>query len=158
MILALFWFAVDPQCDPDLHKFLTLVVGFDCVDDESKQESARDAQVPPPDEWTLRHAPPYYYWIYYLGANLKTLNIFRASRGLSTFSLRPHGGEAGEVDHLAATFLYAESVNHGITMRNNPPLQYLYYLMQVRKILGKKVIKLTSTAIGTVTLHSRFES
>lgn len=51
--------------------------------------------------------------------------------GLTTFSFRPHGGEAGEVDHLVATFLYAESVNHGITMSKNPPLQYLYYLMQV---------------------------
>lgn len=80
--------AVDPSSDPDLHHFLTLVVGFDCVDDESKQEAARDAQVPPPDEWTLDHPPPYYYWIYYLATNLKTLNIFRAKRGES--ALNPH--------------------------------------------------------------------
>ena len=44
---------------------------------------------------------------------------------------RPHSGEAGDVDHLAAAFLTAESVNHGITMRRTPALQYLYYLTQV---------------------------
>eukprot|EP01138_Halocafeteria_seosinensis_P016443 gb/GECG01016774.1/.p1 GENE.gb/GECG01016774.1/~~gb/GECG01016774.1/.p1 ORF type:complete len:1139 (+),score=161.45 gb/GECG01016774.1/:1-3417(+) len=131
IFLPLWHVSVDPSCDPDLHHFLTLVVGFDCVDDESKQEAARDAQVPPPDEWDLNHPPPYYYWVYYLATNLKTLNIFRAKRGLTTFSFRPHSGEAGEVDHLVATFLYAESVNHGITMSKNPPLQYLYYLMQI---------------------------
>lgn len=32
---------------------------------------------------------------------------------------------------LAATFLTAESVNHGITMRKSPTLQYLYYLTQI---------------------------
>ncbi len=44
---------------------------------------------------------------------------------------RPHSGEAGDVDHLAAGFLCAESVNHGITMRRSPVMQYLYYITQI---------------------------
>lgn len=108
------------------------MVGFDCVDDESKQEVSRDARVPEPAEWTRSANPPYYYWMYYLSANLATLNLLRAARGFSTFSFRPHGGEAGDIDHMAATFLCAESINHGITMRKSPALQYLYYLTQVR--------------------------
>ena len=59
------------------------------------------------------------------------LNKYRAARGLSTFSFRPHCGEAGDVDHLAAAFLTAEGVNHGITMRRAPAMQYLYYITQV---------------------------
>jgi AMP deaminase len=127
----LFQVTLNPSSDPKLHQFLTTIVGFDCVDDESKQEGARDAEVPRPDEWDLPFNPPYFYWTYYLAANLRVLNTLRASRGMSTFSFRPHGGEAGDVDHLAACFLLAESVNHGITMRRNPSLQYLYYLDQV---------------------------
>lgn len=44
---------------------------------------------------------------------------------------RPHAGEAGDFNHLVATFLTAESVNHGITMRQFHSCQYLYYLAQV---------------------------
>jgi AMP deaminase len=39
--------------------------------------------------------------------------------------------EAGDVEHLAATFLTAESINHGINLRRSPSLQYLYYLAQI---------------------------
>lgn len=127
----LFRVTMDPDSDPVLHKFLGCLVGFDCVDDESKQEAARDAEVPHPSEWDLPFNPPYFYWTYYLSANINVLNQLRASRGLSTFSFRPHGGEAGDVDHLSACFLVAESVNHGITMRRSPSLQYLFYLDQV---------------------------
>lgn len=35
------------------------------------------------------------------------------------------------MDHLAATFLTAESINHGINLKRSPTLQYLYYLAQV---------------------------
>jgi hypothetical protein len=39
-------------------------------------------------EWTAKHSPPYYYWMYYLSANIKSLNLYRAQRNLSTFSFR----------------------------------------------------------------------
>lgn len=38
---------------------------------------------------------------------------------------------AGDFNHLAAAFLTAESVNHGITMRSFFSCQYLYYLTQI---------------------------
>ena len=60
------------------------------------------------------------------------LNRLREARGLGAFSLRPHAGEAGDIDHLAATFLAAENIAHGINLRRSPSLQYLYYLSQVR--------------------------
>lgn len=39
--------------------------------------------------------------------------------------------QAGDIDHLAATFLTAHSIAHGINLRKSPVLQYLYYLAQV---------------------------
>lgn len=55
----------------------------------------------------------------------------RAERGLTQLSFRPHAGEAGNFEHLAATFLTAEHINHGINLKRSPPLQYLYYLTQI---------------------------
>jgi AMP deaminase len=57
--------------------------------------------------------------------------ISSPSRGLCTFQFRPHCGEAGEVDHLASTFMVADQINHGILLRKNASLQYLYYLSQI---------------------------
>jgi hypothetical protein len=62
---------------------------------------------------------------------MAVLNQYRAARGQTQFSFRPHSGEAGDVDHLAATFLTAEGINHGINLRKSPSLQHLYYLAQV---------------------------
>ena len=81
--------------------------------------------------WTSANSPPYSYWMYYIYANLCVLNKLRASRGLSTFQFRPHCGEAGDVDHLISTYLMAHQINHGIMLRKNPALHYLYYLSQV---------------------------
>jgi AMP deaminase len=55
----------------------------------------------------------------------------RASRGLCTFQFRPHCGEAGDIVHLVSSYLCAHQINHGILLRKNPGLQYLYYLSQV---------------------------
>jgi hypothetical protein len=35
------------------------------------------------------------------------------------------------LDHLAATFLLAENIAHGINLRKSPALQYLYYVAQI---------------------------
>lgn len=45
-----------------------------------------------------------------------------------TFVLRPHAGEAGDTDHMAAAFLTSQSISHGILLRKVPALQYLYYV------------------------------
>lgn len=52
-------------------------------------------------------------------------------RGLNTFVLRPHCGEAGPVQHLVCGFLMAENISHGLLLRKVPVLQYLYYLAQI---------------------------
>jgi AMP deaminase len=127
----LFEVSVDPSADPNLHLFLQQMVGFDCVDDESKTEFIFRGDPIPPNEWDATQNPPYGYYCYYLYANIITLNKFRESRNLSTFSFRPHAGEAGSVNHLASAFLCADNISHGITLRKAPVLQYMYYLSQV---------------------------
>jgi AMP deaminase len=128
----LFDVTLDPSCDPTLHRFLTLVVALDSVDDESHYEMRRDGELPLPEAWDLPDQPPYHYWTFFLAENVKSLNLLRETRRFSLFSYRPHAGEAGDPDHLAAAFLTAESINHGINLEVTPALQYLYYLAQVR--------------------------
>eukprot|EP00026_Physarum_polycephalum_P002266 Phypoly_transcript_02272.p1 GENE.Phypoly_transcript_02272~~Phypoly_transcript_02272.p1 ORF type:complete len:845 (+),score=88.32 Phypoly_transcript_02272:103-2637(+) len=120
----------DPQSHPNLHLFLQQVVGFDCVDDESKWEKKVNDKVLP-SQWTSAQNPPYSYYLYYLWANLYSLNKFREEKGFNTLTLRPHAGEAGDVDHMASAFLMANGINHGINLRKAPALQYLYYLTQI---------------------------
>lgn len=50
---------------------------------------------------------------------------------LDTFMFRPHSGEAGDPEHLVNAFLVAYGINHGITLRKLPALQYLYYLARI---------------------------
>eukprot|EP00516_Mucochytrium_quahogii_P000491 CAMPEP_0203752396 /NCGR_PEP_ID=MMETSP0098-20131031/6336_1 /ASSEMBLY_ACC=CAM_ASM_000208 /TAXON_ID=96639 /ORGANISM=" , Strain NY0313808BC1" /LENGTH=754 /DNA_ID=CAMNT_0050642547 /DNA_START=363 /DNA_END=2624 /DNA_ORIENTATION=+ len=127
----LFEVTLDPSSDPQLDNFLNQITGFDCVDDESKMERYVYSDYPVPAKWDLKENPPYSYWIYYIYANLYNLNSLRKRLGMSTFSFRPHAGEAGEVNNLAATFLCADHINHGILLRKSPALQYLYYLKQI---------------------------
>lgn len=128
----LFAVSIDPASNPPLHYFLQTVVGIDSVDDESRPEHEHlsDA-LPSPDEWTSPSNPPYAYWMYYTYANMCVLNQLRAARGLNTFQFRPHCGEAGDADHLLSTYMVANQINHGILLRKNASLQYLYYLSQI---------------------------
>ncbi|CAM8912762.1 unnamed protein product [Rhodiola kirilowii] len=131
IFLPLFEVTVDPKSHPHLHLFLNQVVGFDLVDDESKPERRPTKHMPAPSEWTNAFNPAYAYYAYYCYANLYTLNKLRESKGLSTIKFRPHCGEAGDVDHLAAAFLLCHNISHGILLRKSPVLQYLYYLAQI---------------------------
>ncbi|CAG4956920.1 unnamed protein product [Colias eurytheme] len=122
----------DPNSNLELHKFLTHVVGFDSVDDESKPENPMlDAEVRPPARWDDDENPPYAYYLYYMYSNITVLNHFRKEQGLNTFVLRPHCGEAGPVQHLVCGFMLAENISHGLLLRKVPVLQYLYYLAQI---------------------------
>ena len=58
IFMPLWEVSINPGSDPELHDFLSLVVGVDMVDDESKQEGSRDAQVPSPENWDMPHPPP----------------------------------------------------------------------------------------------------
>ncbi|KAG2009706.1 AMP deaminase [Coprinopsis cinerea AmutBmut pab1-1] len=127
----LFEVTLDPRSHPELHVFLQRVVGFDTVDDESKVERRIHKKFPYPNLWNLPQSPPYSYWVYYMFANMASLNNWRRIRGFNTFVFRPHCGEAGDTDHLTSAFLTSHSISHGILLRKVPALQYLYYLKQI---------------------------
>ncbi|KAL2543061.1 AMP deaminase [Abeliophyllum distichum] len=131
VFIPLFEVTVDPNSHPQLHLFLLQVVGFDVVDDESKPERRPTKHMPKPSEWTNEFNPAFSYYAYYCYANLYTLNKLRESKGLPTIRFRPHCGEAGDIDHLAAGFLLCHNISHGINLRKSPVLQYLYYLAQI---------------------------
>ncbi|KAJ1547995.1 AMP deaminase, partial [Cladochytrium tenue] len=121
----------DPSSHPKLHIFLQRVIGFDSVDDESKPERRMYRKFPHPCHWDVAGNPPYSYYLYYMFANLCTLNSWRKQRKFNTFVFRPHAGEAGDPDHLTVAFLTAQSINHGILLRKVPAVQYLYFLDQI---------------------------
>ncbi|CAB53720.2 adenosine deaminase Ada1 [Schizosaccharomyces pombe] len=127
----LFEVTKDPRTHPKLHVFLQRVIGFDSVDDESKPERRTFRKFPYPKHWDINLNPPYSYWLYYMYANMTSLNSWRKIRGFNTFVLRPHCGEAGDTDHLASAFLLSHGINHGILLRKVPFLQYLWYLDQI---------------------------
>jgi AMP deaminase len=127
----LFEVTKDPTSHPKLHVFLQRVIGFDSVDDESKVERRLFRKFPVPKVWDTKQNPPYSYWIYYLFANMTSLNVWRKQRGFNTFLLRPHCGEAGDSDHLAAAVLCCHSISHGLLLRKVPLLQYIFYLEQI---------------------------
>jgi len=127
----LFEVTKDPSSHPKLHIFLQRVIGFDSVDDESKAERRLYRKFPVPKVWDSKQNPPYSYWIYYLFANMASLNVWRKQRGFNTFLLRPHCGEAGDTDHLAAAVLCCHSISHGLLLRKVPLLQYIFYLEQI---------------------------
>lgn len=127
----LFEVTQDPTSHPKLHIFLQRVIGFDSVDDESKTERRIYRKFPLPKDWNTAQNPPYSYWIYYLFANMASLNVWRKQRGFNTFLLRPHCGEAGDTDHLAAAVLCCHSISHGLLLRKVPLLQYIFYLEQI---------------------------
>ncbi|RDB14545.1 AMP deaminase [Hypsizygus marmoreus] len=127
----LFEVTKDPSTHPELHVFLQRVVGFDTVDDESKVERRIHKKFPYPRLWNTKQSPPYSYWIYYMFANMSSLNNWRHARGFNTFVFRPHCGEAGDTDHLTSAFLTSHSISHGILLRKVPALQYLFYLKQI---------------------------
>ncbi|GAA5869652.1 hypothetical protein JCM8547_005097 [Rhodosporidiobolus lusitaniae] len=127
----LFEVTADPTSHPELHILLQRVVGFDSVDDESKAERRIYRKFPVPKDWNTTQNPPYSYWLYFLFANISSLNNWRHERGFNTFWLRPHAGEAGDTDHLTSAFLTSHSISHGILLRKVPALQYLFYLKQI---------------------------
>ncbi|KAI6231693.1 AMP deaminase [Aphelenchoides besseyi] len=122
----------DPESHPELARFLQHITGIDSVDDESKHEYVHfDKTTPNPADYTDSENPPYGYYVYYMYANLTALNAFRRMRGLNTFALRPHCGEAGHINHLVIAYLTSESISHGLLLRKVPVLQYLFYLTQM---------------------------
>jgi len=135
IFIPMFEATADPTAHPEVAKFLDMVSGFDCVDDESKApaviERTFSSRQRTPATWSIVDNPSYKYYNYFLQANLRVLNRLRAALGKSQFMYRPHAGEAGEMHHLDTAFLLADSINHGIQLSKSYPLQYLYYLCNI---------------------------
>lgn len=132
IFLPLMEVSVNPASHPELHTFLSQVIGFDSVDDESKSEAAVfHVDSPLPSEWNEKNNPPYSYYMYYMYCNIMILNHVRRERGFNSFVFRPHCGESGAATHLVAGFMLAENISHGLLLRKVPALQYLYYLAQI---------------------------
>ena len=127
----LFEVTKDPSSHPKLHIFLQRVIGLDTVDDESRAEEKNFRKFPRARDWEFPEEPPYSYWLYYLFTNIASLNVARKQRGFNTFLLRPHCGEAGDPNHLAAAILCCHSISHGVLLRKIPMLQYVFYLEQI---------------------------
>lgn len=142
--------SLHPSQHPTLHNFLKHVSGFDSVDNEATIDLPFTTTSP--WAWTSEENPPYNYYLYYLYANIRTLNEFRASRGFTTFALRPHCGESGSEEHLYGGFLCANSVCHGINLHNDPSMQYLYYLARI----GLHVSPLSNNALFLSYLNNPF--
>ena len=86
VFLPLFEVTKDPSSHPELHVFLQRVIGFDTVDDESKTERRFHKKFPYPRLWDAKESPPYSYWVYYMYANIASLNQWRRARGFCKFS------------------------------------------------------------------------
>ena len=67
---------------------------------------------------TVYHKKHMYENLLYKGPVLSEClcTCFR-ERGMSTFVLRPHCGEAGPVHHLATGFMLSENISHGLLLR-----------------------------------------
>lgn len=123
---------IDPSSHPQVWRLLQQVVGFDSVDDESRPQVRTNLKkCGMPSCWDGKENPPYSYYAFYIYSNLRVLNQLREARGMNTLTYRPHAGEAGDVEHLAAGFLLAHGINHGLKLKQSPVLQYLFYLTQV---------------------------
>jgi len=118
-----------PERNPEVAELLKHIVGFDSVDDEGSAEAP--CSCTHPSLWTSEKNPNYSWQLYYLWANIYVLNMIRKSKGLNTFSFRPHAGETGDVMHMATAYMLCQSINHGVNIDRQVSLQYLYYLDQV---------------------------
>jgi AMP deaminase len=55
-------------------------------------------------DWKCDHKSPYSYYLYYIFVNMISLNNWREERGLNTFVIWPHFGEAGDTGPFGCCF------------------------------------------------------
>lgn len=135
----------DPESNPEIFMLLHQIVAWDSVDDESvvSKYTMEGGELPTPNNYDSLNNPPYSYYAYYMYANIRSLNEFLIARNVRPLAFRPHCGEVGNISHLAAMFLLADGINHGINLRKSPVLMYLYYLKQI----GLAVSPLSNNAL-----------
>lgn len=123
--------SLHPSENPRLFHFVNHISGFDCIENEQRVDVPLSMALRPPQEWTSEEEPPYNYYLYYIWANVYSLNEFRQRRSFTTFSFRPSCGETGSMEHLIGGFLLTNAINYGVRLKDEPVLQYLFYLAQI---------------------------
>lgn len=121
----------DPDAHPELAALISQIRCIDTVDNEAVNDAYEIGNLPPAGEYDKAESPPYSYFHFYFWANLRELNRLREDKGLNSLRLRPHAGEAGPVHHLQTAFLFCDGISHGINLKQNAVLQYLYYIGQI---------------------------
>ena len=106
----------DPLTHPDSEQFLHNVSGFDCVGDEHGFEPVRISEnTPTPAEWTSADEPPHGCYLYYISANVNSLNNFRLLAGCGDpLDFHAHNGQTGNSSHLISACFLAKQICHGI--------------------------------------------
>jgi AMP deaminase len=102
LFAPLFEATLYPEQHPEVAELLKHIAGFDSVDDEGSHEAP--CSCTRPSDWSEDENPAYCWQLYYLRINIEVLNVLRKSKGLNTFSFRPHAGETGDTMHLGRAF------------------------------------------------------
>eukprot|EP01122_Echinamoeba_exundans_P017861 TRINITY_DN980_c0_g1_i3.p1 TRINITY_DN980_c0_g1~~TRINITY_DN980_c0_g1_i3.p1 ORF type:complete len:1088 (+),score=165.49 TRINITY_DN980_c0_g1_i3:521-3784(+) len=132
----LFLATKDPASSPDLTRVLDYISGFDVPYSKSDYLSNL-TNLPMPRLWIKESRPPFAYLIFFIQANLKSLNTFRASKCMSTFQL----SSAIDIDapyyDRAALLLLTDLVHHAdIVTRGRPTTSYLMYLARIGAVMS----------------------
>jgi adenosine deaminase len=109
-------------------------------------------KTPLPENWTSDENPPYVYYIYYMYANIQSLNNFRRERNMNIFTFRPHCGEAGAVNHLVVSFMLAENISHGLVLRK--VINFTRFIMNKLKNYHVKIKRFLFYNIFTIYVKS----
>jgi AMP deaminase len=130
LFLPLFEVTRDPASHPELAAVLPYISG---VYIPHVQQHSGDSKVEhiSPLSFNKPDQPPLTYFLYYLWANLYSLNAFRKSKCQHTLTLRATTDAAAHSNTKATLFALTSVIhNADLVLRNAPVLTYLCYLSQ----------------------------
>jgi len=84
-----------------------------------------------PFEWETIDNPSFAYYLFYIRANLESLNYLKVQKNKGhPWIFRPSSGFLKSED-LAVSYLLSDSIVHGNLLHSEVTLQYLYYLSEI---------------------------
>lgn len=121
----------DPSSHPELAKILPNISGF-YVPHIVQAGAEHKVDHMSPVSFSRAESPPHVFLMYYYWANLYSLNTFRKSKHLPTFTLRA-STDANAHSLSKASIFALSSVMHtaDLILRHQPGLTYLCYLTQI---------------------------
>jgi len=124
----------NPKSHPDLAKILPKITTICSVSMHGHHNQLNVSIMP--QDYNYDTNPRFGYYMYYLYANLASLNTFRTRKGLSTINLCSDIGNTGTYENVAGAYLVADSIIDGNDLDKFPLLQYLYYLKQIGVVMS----------------------